>query len=428
MVQEYKDTDKYVPKGFRDLLDEGDSVKKALTEAFEKNPDDFDLVFDPQWLMGYLQQYGSYNTFAEFHHDGGMMHKDAVNLRAMMTYKGSNILSSDMPVRPYDLYLKQRAKFLNEDRVNFEEEAEYILPRPNPLTTTPDEYAVKWREYEAQQRKIRAAVQEITPEGDIVVSNDKAEKAPPPVDAVSYHPPIYKWEKEGWPTLTLDERYFEAITYNKNTVVSLLSGLQDRDDLDGWRLACALVQRFHNGTVAVAQLSYELRRLMGPSSHTMAEGAERMYRDGLIDVAQSKNDDSINHPSHYTQYSGVEVIEITEKLSFNRGNAVKYICRAGFKSQDTEIQDLEKALWYTERAIAHEDEFITVLLPFEKVQKLVEQMNYNRGTAVWLLSLAGRIGAQDYLDDLTGFHNDLNEAKHSIISEIERLKRYSDEA
>ena len=60
--------------------------------------------------------------------------------------------------------------------------------------------------------------------------------------------------------------------------------------------------------------------------------------------------DAVNRPAHYTAYP-VEVIEITEHLNFCRGNAVKYLCRAGLKSKDTEIEDLEKAKWYIQREI-----------------------------------------------------------------------------
>jgi len=61
--------------------------------------------------------------------------------------------------------------------------------------------------------------------------------------------------------------------------------------------------------------------------------------------------DPVNHPSHYTQYKGIEIIELTEQMNFNLGNAVKYACRAGYKSKETEIQDLEKAIWYLRREI-----------------------------------------------------------------------------
>jgi hypothetical protein len=62
------------------------------------------------------------------------------------------------------------------------------------------------------------------------------------------------------------------------------------------------------------------------------------------------SEDKINHPGQYTAF-GVEVIEITEHLNFCRGNAVKYLCRAGLKSKDTEIEDLEKAAWYLQREL-----------------------------------------------------------------------------
>lgn len=62
------------------------------------------------------------------------------------------------------------------------------------------------------------------------------------------------------------------------------------------------------------------------------------------------SDDPIN-PSHYRAYKGVEVIQLTEQMNFNRGNAVKYTCRAGLKDPDKEIEDLEKAVWYLNREI-----------------------------------------------------------------------------
>lgn len=62
-------------------------------------------------------------------------------------------------------------------------------------------------------------------------------------------------------------------------------------------------------------------------------------------------EDMVNHPSHYTAYKGLEVIQLTEQMNFNRGNAVKYIARAGLKNKATEIQDLEKAAWYINREI-----------------------------------------------------------------------------
>ena len=63
-------------------------------------------------------------------------------------------------------------------------------------------------------------------------------------------------------------------------------------------------------------------------------------------------DDAVNHPSHYTQYHGLEIIDLTEQMNFNKGNAVKYIARAGFKGgPEKEIEDLEKAQWYISREL-----------------------------------------------------------------------------
>lgn len=65
--------------------------------------------------------------------------------------------------------------------------------------------------------------------------------------------------------------------------------------------------------------------------------------------------DPVNNPPHYTGFSnGAEVLDITENLSFNGGNAVKYIARAtraDGRNKGEVLQDLEKALFYIEREI-----------------------------------------------------------------------------
>lgn len=62
--------------------------------------------------------------------------------------------------------------------------------------------------------------------------------------------------------------------------------------------------------------------------------------------------DEVNHPKHYTM-GNIEVIEAIEdwNLNYHRGNAIKYIIRAGIKDKTKEIQDLEKSKWYIEREI-----------------------------------------------------------------------------
>ena len=71
----------------------------------------------------------------------------------------------------------------------------------------------------------------------------------------------------------------------------------------------------------------------------------------LSDWTQEAPNDPVNHPKHYTHYKGLEVIQLTEQMNFNKGNAVKYIARAGIKDEAKEIEDLEKAKWYIQREI-----------------------------------------------------------------------------
>ena len=59
----------------------------------------------------------------------------------------------------------------------------------------------------------------------------------------------------------------------------------------------------------------------------------------------------VTNPDHYRQHpSGVECITITEGFNFNVGNAIKYLWRAGLKTEDP-TEDLVKAAWYVKREI-----------------------------------------------------------------------------
>lgn len=57
--------------------------------------------------------------------------------------------------------------------------------------------------------------------------------------------------------------------------------------------------------------------------------------------------DPVNHPAHYTSDpSGIECIQITRHRTFNIGNAIKYLWRAGLKDDKKQIEDLKKAIFY----------------------------------------------------------------------------------
>lgn len=65
-----------------------------------------------------------------------------------------------------------------------------------------------------------------------------------------------------------------------------------------------------------------------------------------------ENKEKVNHPSHYQHPSGVECIDIVRHYTFSVGNAIKYLWRAGLKTEEgykdweKEIEDLEKAKFY----------------------------------------------------------------------------------
>lgn len=72
-------------------------------------------------------------------------------------------------------------------------------------------------------------------------------------------------------------------------------------------------------------------------------------------------DDMVNSPCHYTA-GGIEVIDyIKSKLAYKEytgyllGNIIKYISRAGYKSNS--VQDYKKAAWYLNELIKEEEEF-----------------------------------------------------------------------
>ena len=63
--------------------------------------------------------------------------------------------------------------------------------------------------------------------------------------------------------------------------------------------------------------------------------------------------DNVNHPAHYNSHpSGIECIEIARHHNFNIGKAIKYLWRAGLKSEkgmedaDKQVEDLRKAIFY----------------------------------------------------------------------------------
>jgi len=59
-------------------------------------------------------------------------------------------------------------------------------------------------------------------------------------------------------------------------------------------------------------------------------------------------------PAHYTRGS-IEVWDFIrdQELNYHLGNAIKYICRAGYKSPATKAEDIKKAIHYLENELSH---------------------------------------------------------------------------
>lgn len=86
-----------------------------------------------------------------------------------------------------------------------------------------------------------------------------------------------------------------------------------------------------------------------PSHYTiMPDGSIKDNTIGSNMTKHANSTSAVEHPAHYNQYP-VEVIDLVEEMSFNGGNAVKYITRAPFKGK--ELEDLDKALYYIKKEI-----------------------------------------------------------------------------
>lgn len=110
-----------------------------------------------------------------------------------------------------------------------------------------------------------------------------------------------------------------------------------------------------NTYICIKSISSEVKQLQDEVSNL-----EKLYNSTHSQESAPKQKDSaskdkVNHPSHYSylkELCGVEVIDITRHMDFDTGNALKYLLRAGHKSEqgydDTTkaIEDLQKAIFY----------------------------------------------------------------------------------
>lgn len=87
----------------------------------------------------------------------------------------------------------------------------------------------------------------------------------------------------------------------------------------------------------------------------------------------------INHPDHYGGDGVYEVFKVADAWGFWDDaylfNVLKYIARAGKKSAETEIKDLEKALVYLSRKIQKLKESNETPNPFGKNTAFLDMLS-----------------------------------------------------
>ena len=117
--------------------------------------------------------------------------------------------------------------------------------------------------------------------------------------------------------------------------------------------------------------------------------------------------DLVNNPPHYTSHqSGIECIEITRHLGFNRGNALKYLWRCGKKDDDE--QELKKAIWYLKDELSNNNDVSYGTNIFIINDKLDELVLYQTDQERQLFNLI-----------IFGTQNDLQQAIHTIEGMID---------
>ena len=79
--------------------------------------------------------------------------------------------------------------------------------------------------------------------------------------------------------------------------------------------------------------------------------------DWFVDLDSTESSDDAINPKHYKDgwSNGAELVEITENLTSNGGQAVQYIARSTrldpSLNKGNTVEDLEKAIWLCKREI-----------------------------------------------------------------------------
>lgn len=90
----------------------------------------------------------------------------------------------------------------------------------------------------------------------------------------------------------------------------------------------------------------------------------------------------VNHPKHYNSHpKGIECIDIIRHYTCDIANAIKYLWRAGLKTEmgkenaDKEVEDLKKALWFIEdykKTVSTQTKNRTAYIPESTIANIIQ--------------------------------------------------------
>lgn len=90
-------------------------------------------------------------------------------------------------------------------------------------------------------------------------------------------------------------------------------------------------------------------RLMGSRTPIGSQLGRRLIVELNSQEGRTVGDETVVHPEHYgggdNPYEVIKIIH-AHNLNFNRGNACKYLLRAGKKDPAKTVEDLKKAIFY----------------------------------------------------------------------------------
>lgn len=115
---------------------------------------------------------------------------------------------------------------------------------------------------------------------------------------------------------------------------------------------CGLCEHFLKGTICkLGYLQDGNEKCIGYKKMKPIHINDNMKARGHESTEYLKDNDVIK-PSHY-KAGEFDVIAFCQKhnLSFDVGNVIKYVTRAGKKKDNSELQDLNKAMEYLKRRI-----------------------------------------------------------------------------